>query len=248
MLSSKNNKMIKHQRILVSVFFVFLLGSIIFVFLSEPSITGNVVSDGSWKSPTPDGDYQSPKSDEIYEAPKTGDGYIAPKIDESWTAPKDDNDFKSPEIGAGFLEPQIDSFEDPKSGEGYVKIGTYNISFNESGNKIIQTVLELPKITKININLSDEKTGNKTEDIIKNDPKKPDVKPSGVIDEASVGGWKVYGITHYYKNGGSKFIPATIAQMNLHADGTYDYAGKEGIWESADITDEDWQKWGIKND
>ena len=39
------------------------------------------------------------------------------------------------------------------------------------------------------------------DEIIKNDPKKPKVGPKGPIDESSVGGWKVYQESHYYKKG-----------------------------------------------
>ena len=36
--------------------------------------------------------------------------------------------------------------------------------------------------------------------------------------------------------------------MNLHDDGTYDYRGHEGVWDVSDITEDDWKKWGIKNE
>ncbi|MBI2660580.1 hypothetical protein HYX07_05450 [Candidatus Woesearchaeota archaeon] len=216
-----------------------LLIVLILGLFTEPDLTGFVTSDGSYISPTSDNSYKSPTSDESYkspvsdkdyESPTTGPGYIAPKIDESWEAPKEGPGLLRPEVGPGFEEPLI--------GPGFERIGVYNVSFNESGEKIIKIILDMPET-----NISDKK-----KDEIKNDPKKPKVVPKGPIDEASVGGWKVYGITHYYKNGGSKFIPATIAQMNLHDDGTYDYRGYEGTWESAQIADDDWKKWGIKNE
>src|SRR3989338_11540801 len=156
---------------LLPVFLIFLL----FGVLTEPSFTGMVEIDSSYKSPNSDGSFKSPTSDNSYESPTTGPGYIAPKIDESWESPKEGPGFQRPEIGPGF--------ENPLIGPGFERIGTYNLSFNESGEKIIKKVLELPKL-----NIS----GKKKDKIIKNDPKKPKVEPKGPIDKASVGGWKVY--------------------------------------------------------
>jgi len=219
------------ERWIINASLPMLLAILVFGLLTEPGYTGMVESDGSWKSPT---------SDNSYESPTVGPGYVAPKIDESWEAPKEGPGFIKPEVGPGLKRPEIGpGFEDPLIGPGFERIGTWNVSFDESGEKIVKKVLELPKI-----DISEKKN----ELIIKNDPKRPKVEPKGPIDEASVGGWKVYGITHYYKKGDSKFIPATIAQMNLHDDGTYDYRGHEGTWEAATITEDDWKKWGIKNE
>src|SRR3989338_1387080 len=218
----------RNDALVVSVCaFLLILG----LFSSESQVTGYVTSDGSYVSPTSDNSYKSPTSDNSYESPTTGPGYIAPKIDESWDVPTTGPGFERPEIGPGFLMPKV--------GEGFERIGTYNISFNESNEKIVQEILELPKL-----NISDKKNDS----IIKNDPKKAKVEPKGPIDEASVGGWKVYQESHYYKKGGSKFASPTLTQMNLHDDGTYDYGGYEGAWEAASITEDDWARWGIKNE
>jgi len=219
------------EKLIINSSLPVLLVLVVFGLLSELNLTGMVTSDGSYKPPTSDGSYKSPTSDNSYESPTVGPGYIAPKIDESWEAPKEGPGFLKPEIGPGF--------ENPLIGHGFERIGTYNVSFDESGEKIIKKVLELPKL-----NISDKKK----DEIIKNDPKKPKVEPKGPIDKASVGGWKVYQESHYYKKGGSKFASPTISQMNLHDDGTYDYGGREGTWEASPITEDDWKKWGIKNE
>ena len=131
---------------LLVLFFVVVIG-----LFSEPRLTGFITSDGSWKSPASDNDYQSPKSDNSYESPTTGPGYIAPKIDESWEPPKEGPGFLKPEIGPGFEKPII--------GEGFQKPGAYNVSFNESGEKVIKRILELPKtnISRIELKKDEDK-------------------------------------------------------------------------------------------
>ncbi len=228
------------HRWMLSISVPALLAFLVFMLFTEPQPTGMIASDGGYTSPTSDGgyksptsdnSYESPTSDNSYESPTAGPGFVAPKIDESWDAPTTGPGFERPEVGPGFEKPQI--------GGGFERIGTYNVSFNESGEKIIKRVLDMPKL-----NISDKK-----EDvIIKNDPKKPKAEPKGPIDESSVGGWKVYAESHYYKKGGSKFASPTLTQMNLHDDGTYDYGGHEGSWEASTITEDDWKKWGMKNE
>lgn len=225
------------ERLIINGSMLFFFSMVVFGLFTSPQFTGMVTSDGDYKSPTSDNDYKSPTSDKSYVPPTTGPGYIAPKIDESWEAPKEGPEFKAPEVGPGFEVPEL--------GEGFVRIGTYNVSFNESSDKIIEIVLKQP-----HVNFSDEKNNisNKTKDeIIKNDPKKPKTEAKGPIDKASVGGWKVYQESHYYKRGGSKFASPLVTQMNLHDDGTWDYKGYEGTWEVAEITESDWEKWGISN-
>lgn len=221
----------KIEGVIVSFSLPALLMILMIGLFSGNGATGLVTSDGSYISPTSDNNYKSPTSDNSYESPTAGPGYVAPKIDESWEAPKEGSGFVKPEIGPGFLEPEV--------GDGFERIGTYNVSFNESGDKIIQTILELPK---------GEISEKKNDSAVKNDPKKPKMEPKGPIDEASIGGWKVYQETHYYKKGGSKFASPTVSQMNLHDDGTWDYRGHEGTWEAAEITEKDWEKWGMKSE
>lgn len=199
------------ERWIISYSLPILLVILVFGVLTEPSYTGMVESDGSYKSPVSDNSYKSPTSDNSYESPTVGSGYVAPKIDESWEAPKEGPGFQRPEVGPGFEKPEI--------GPGFIRPSTVNFT-------------------------PDNQTAEKQK--VKIEPGK---LPKGPIDEKYVGGWRPYQLTNYFKEGGHKTArtPSDLT-LNLHKDGTWTWGRDEGTWEVAEISDEDWKKWGIKAD
>ncbi len=72
------------------------LAFILFGLLDGPSITGMIVSDGSYISPTSDSGYLSPTSDGGYKSPTSDGSYVSPTSDTSYKSPTSDGTYKSP--------------------------------------------------------------------------------------------------------------------------------------------------------
>ncbi|MBI2664758.1 hypothetical protein HYX10_05470 [Candidatus Woesearchaeota archaeon] len=175
---------------------------------------------------TSDGSYKSPASDESYVSPKSDDSYESPVVGEGYIAPKIDESWDSPESD--------ESYESPTTGPGFVR--------PEAGPGFVSPGGE-PEDDFIVTNQTTDKPAGK--------PKKIELGklPKGPIDEKYVGGWRPYQLTHYFKKGGHTTAPTpTDLALNLHSDGTWTWGVNEGTWEVSQISDADWEKWGIRAD
>ncbi|MBI5389442.1 hypothetical protein HZB01_03620 [Candidatus Woesearchaeota archaeon] len=231
-----------------------LLGVIMLGLLGKPAtdsgVTGMIVSDGSYRSPTSDGDYAAPKTgpgyvapkiDKSYEAPTTGPGYIKAESDKNFSAPTSDANFTRPTTGPGFIAPNLSSFTGPT---------TDNSSIEKTEN---QTTGKHLNESQPLIDKNESVKKNATENILppQNESLKPIVNattPKGPIDPTLVGKWKPYSESIYYKNGDFEFAQTSNAELTLHRDGTWIFGNRTGTWQVLPITEEDWTVWGIHND
>ncbi len=155
--------------------------------------------------------------------PSVGPGLISPPVGPGLISPSSGPGLISPSVGPGFTSPSVGpGFERPQVGEGDVSANVSNGSFVVSNLSRVDANFSLPGNVSVEVLL----------------PKAP-------VDKKSVGGWRPYSVSNYYKNGESKFVSPPGTVLNLHNDGSWNYGEFSGTWEVANVSDGDWKKWGI---
>ncbi len=69
--------------------------------------------------------------------------------------------------------------------------------------------------------------------------------PGGHLPSSLVGDWRVYSARMFYDAGGGGSVSQSGDGLTLSNDGTWHYGSSQGAARVAEITDADWQRWGI---
>ena len=66
------------------------------------------------------------------------------------------------------------------------------------------------------------------------------------VPKEFVGFWRVFSERIFYDIGGAGALGIPVTRnLEIKEDGTWQFGTSTGTWEIANITDEDWKKWGI---
>lgn len=64
--------------------------------------------------------------------------------------------------------------------------------------------------------------------------------------EKFVGNWRIYSEYIFYDTGGSNWLDTPVTrQLELGSNGKWVFGSSTGTWKIEEITDADWEKWGV---
>lgn len=66
-----------------------------------------------------------------------------------------------------------------------------------------------------------------------------------IADDALVGSWRIYSETLYNTEGGGQLKQPVTRELELGADGVWQFGSSEGTWSVEPIEDADWERWGV---